>query len=441
MRIFVKFPAIALLSLAATAFAQDTGTVSPAPPNPSSPNPIVTLASQFFERDFFNVFAYGSGVWDSYAPIYQNGNYVNNGSLGFEVGGGVDTFHAFRNGEISLSYTGAYRQYQSNLYGSGTFQNLALSLTKQLTRRWSFSWTAGAGIYLYGGSFLTAEPTTVNTVVTNPFSAETRFVSSGISMSYRQTRHLSYSFSGAFSVQRYNVPTWIGSTGGSGSASVQYQFKPRTSISGSYTHSYFVYEHGVGNASVDGFYGSLTHTFPDRWVATLSGGVARSVSSGTISVPVTVEIAPGEEAGGYLIGHYRQTVYIPSFSGSLSHNFHRYLLTVTAGQGVAPSGNGYFLNSKTDYVNGVVSRSFRRSNISAGGSYYRLVSIANTVTASYETGSLSFNYGVTVARHVGAFARYDFLRYGSLSPFNAVTDNRISFGVNFSSKTVPMTLF
>ncbi|MBV9407121.1 MAG: hypothetical protein JO211_17365, partial [Acidobacteriaceae bacterium] len=142
-----------------------TGTVT-------NPNPIVTLAGSFLEHNFFNFYAYGNGVYDTFAPIEQNGNFTNGGSFGYEVGGGVNGNHAFRNGNFSISYQGGYRNYQSNLYGSGTYQNLGMSLVKRFSRRWTFSWTTGAGIYLYGGSFFTPEMNGSPSVVTNPFSSE-----------------------------------------------------------------------------------------------------------------------------------------------------------------------------------------------------------------------------------------------------------------------------
>ncbi len=65
-------------------------------------------------------------------------------------------YHRFRDGEISISYRGDYRDYQSSLFGNGTDQNLGLSYVKRLNRRWTFYLYTSAGIYLYGNTFLHA---------------------------------------------------------------------------------------------------------------------------------------------------------------------------------------------------------------------------------------------------------------------------------------------
>ena len=44
-------------------------------------------------------------------------------------------------------------------------------------------------------------------------------------------------------------------------------------------------------------------------------------------------------------------------------------------------------------------------------------------------------------RHLSANARYDFVRYGTIGTFSTVSDNRFSFGVSYSSKSVPLTLY
>ncbi len=438
----LKFPALLLISLVpVVSFAQEPTTASAAPPNASGPNPIVSLASEFFEHDFFNIYAYGSGVYDSYAPVERNGQTVNNGSFGINVGGGIDTVHSFQNGEISLSYAGGYQDYQNSYYSSGITQNLSLGLVKRLSRHWTFSWSAGAGIYRYGGTFLNSDQTASNTIVSNPFSPATKFLSTGIGLTYQQTRRLSYSFSGAFSLQRYNYPGSIGATGGSGSASVSYRLQPRTTVSGSYVHSYFQYQRNAGQATVDGVSLNLTHYFPNHWTVGVSGGISRSNANGIVTVPVTLIIGT-QAVGGYVLGTYHQVTYIPSFSVSASHNFHHYIVSLNGGQGVAPGGNGYFLSSRSDYLNGVASHSFnRRSSLSAGGGYFRLASVANSVSSSYTTTTISANYGINLFRYVGTFVRYDFVHYGTLRPYNGVSDNRISFGFNFSSKSIPMTLF
>ncbi len=44
-------------------------------------------------------------------------------------------------------------------------------------------------------------------------------------------------------------------------------------------------------------------------------------------------------------------------------------------------------------------------------------------------------------RYFGVNFGYSYIRYGTLAPISAVSDNRLSFGVTFSSKSIPVTPF
>ncbi len=437
----MRFPVLAFIFLSgASAFAQDT-TAAPPPQNFPTPtgNPVVTLASEFFEHNFFNVYAFGDGIYDSYAPIEQNGQSNNTGSFGWDAGGGINAFHQIQNGNISVTYRGDYRHYGNNVFGSGTDQNLAFGFNKRLTRRWTLNIDMGGGIFLYGTTFVTPLPTETTVVQANPFSNESRFAYGGISVSYQQTRRLSYSVSGNLFLNRYTLPGSIGTTGVSGSGGVQYRLTPRTTVGGSYSHSYYAYQAGAGQASIDSFSGTVSRVLANHWNVSGYGGVSRATTSGTIVVPVTLVIQ-GQPVGGYLVGPYKNTSNVPSFGGTVSRTFHRSLLSVSAGQGVS-AGNGYFLSSRSDFVTGTFSFSTRKTNISAAGTYSNLKSIANTVASTFRSAGFSLSGSRNLVRYVGVNLRYDYVNYGSLAPLSGVSDSRISFGFNFSSKSIPLTLY
>ena len=117
------------------------------------------------------------------------------------------------------------------------------------------------------------------------------------------------------------------------------------------------------------------------------------------------------------------------------------MLVFSAGEGLAASGNGYFLASKNVYFSGLYSFSIRHQSIGASAYFARLTSIANSVSNGYDSGAVSAQYSRTLYRYLGAFARYDYVHYGSLAPYAGSTDNRFTFGVSFSSRMVPLTLF
>ncbi|MGA8030148.1 MAG: hypothetical protein WB992_23625, partial [Bryobacteraceae bacterium] len=66
----------------------------------------MTLAAGLLEHDFVNFYAFGNGVYDD--DNFGSGAIT---SFGEEVGGGITAAHAFRDGSLSLSYSGGYRNY------------------------------------------------------------------------------------------------------------------------------------------------------------------------------------------------------------------------------------------------------------------------------------------------------------------------------------------
>ncbi|MBV9762237.1 MAG: hypothetical protein JO340_16875 [Acidobacteriaceae bacterium] len=416
----------------------------PAPPptttsdqSPSA-NPITSLASEFLDHDFFNYFLFANGVYDS-QPLTVGGRNVNQGGWGFDGGGGADAFKQFRDGFISFGYRGDYRDYSSSFYPSGTDQSLSFAYQKRLNRRWSFTVNANAGIFLYGGTYFAAQPSEVDYVQPNPFSSESKFLAGGLALSYRQTRRLSYVFTGNFFLNRYNIAGSIGATGLTGSASALYRLTGPTTVGGTYSHSYFTYQLGAGQAQADTFVGTISHSFHDRWSASVSAGVTRTDTNGTITVPVLVEEG-SNLIPGYAVGHYSRVSTFPSVIANVTRTMRRSSINVSGGQNIA-SGNGVYLASENRFLNGYYSYSMRHSNLSFGGGMSHLTSVANAVSYTYSSGSFSGSYAYNLMRHLGLNFRYDYVRYGSFGSVHDVTDNRLTFGVYFSSKSVPLTLF
>ena len=423
---------------AATVVAQETST-GPADADDGLRGIPVTLAGQFFDHDFVNYTLFANAVYDTNLVTLQGNQTTSGGGVGFSVGGGVTASHQTRTSVLSLSYRGDYRHYGSGGYGSGTNQNLALNYSQRLTRRWTMSTNVAAGILFYGGGFYSVAPSPASTVVTNPFSPETRFASAGINFSYQQTRRLSYVFGGQFFWNSYNYGGAINSVGGSGIGSVVYQLTGKTSIAGSYSHTYYRYGQSSGHSTLDGGSFTVNHEFPAHWQAALTVGMTRSHAIGIISIPVSIIIG-GQPVTGYITGPYDQVSFVPSFQGSVTHYRRRSAFSVSAGQGIQP-GNGVYLTSRSQFLNGTYSYSMRRSNISFGGGYFRLSSIANTVSQAYSTGNLSGSYSYVLRRHLSADFRYDLISYGGLGSYGGFVGHRLTFGLSYSSQSIPMTLF
>jgi hypothetical protein len=400
---------------------------------------MTSLAGQFLHGNFLNVYAFATGLRDSNIPLY---NGTSGASYGIDVGGGVDLRHMFETGVISLAYRGDYRDYTNGGYSDGTNQNLSLIFNKRLSRRWSFGVFTTAGIALYGGNYYSYGSSGPSSPIANPFSPETRFLTAGLSLAYQQTRRLSYAFSGTFFLTRYTYPQAIGTTGGAGAASATYRLTARTSVSGTYSHSAYYYQQNVGNAHIDSLFGTVSHRFNERTSLSVSAGLAHSSSHGEALLPVGQTIIDG--APVIIFGRlpYNVSSWVPSFHGNFTHNWRRFLFTVSGGQTISP-GNGFYLTSRDLFVTGAVSRSWNHSNISAGGGYFHLISLTGKTTTnqSYDTANFALSYGYGFRRYFGFRAGYTYFKNGSVGALTSPSDNRIFAGITFSSKSIPMTLF
>jgi hypothetical protein len=408
-------------------------------PQDSTPSPSTTLASEFFEHDFVNVFAFGRGIYDTSLPELTSRSGGEGASWGYDVGGGITLGHQLKDGSFSLSYRGDYVHYESTNYDNGTNQNLSLLFQKRLNRRWSIGANLNGGVTSYGSGFYASDSGEGATILTNPLSSQSRYASAGMNLTYQQTRRLSYTAAGQFFYSSYSYAGSISSKGGSGTASVNYRTTARTTIGGSYSHTYFAYSGSVGNTSIDSGYLTLTHLFPDHVTLSVSAGVSHADSKGTITEPVTLLLGQ-QLVTGFLTGPYHESTNAPSFQVSISRFVRHAMFSVTAGQGVN-AGNGTFLTSKDQYANASYSMTRKLTNLSFGAGYTRLRSIANTVSNKYATGNISASYGFNLVRYVSANVRYDFIHYDGLYGLKAVNENRFTFGLNFSSKSIPLTLF
>jgi hypothetical protein len=401
---------------------------------------IPSMIGQLMDHDFVNFYVFGNAIYDSRIPVLSSsGQSVGSGSWGYQAGGGVTLVHQFYDGDISLSYRGDYRGYGSSSYGTGTDQNLSLLYNKRLNRHWTVSLPISAGILLYGAGGYVVSPGAGSALSPNPLSPETRFVQAGINLTYQQTRRLSYVLSGSYFLNDYNYIGAIGSTGVSGSGSVLYRITGKTTVGGTYSHSYYHYGQHAGTTSVDGFSLSLTHDFPDHWQGSLTAGINRADTQGIISEAVSVLLGQ-QVVQGYITGPYQRTTYVPSFQGTLTRFFRHSSASFTAGQGVMP-GNGTYLTSRDQFVTALYNITTHRSNIGAAYSFFHLTSISNVVTSAYSTSSLNFSYGYTLARHISANASYSYLHYGSLFSLGGLNDNIFTIGISLSTKSLPLGLF
>ncbi len=397
---------------------------------------LTSLAGQFFNGDYFNFFGFMDGVYDSTQQTLQTNQ---RGGPGFDIGGGVTGSKTFSTSVLSLSYRGEFRDYSSGFGGNGTNQYLSVLYTKRLSARWTLSFNESAGILFYSNAYFGTLGSNGGAVETNPFSSTSRFLSSGVNASYRQSQRLTYTVSGNFFLNRYNYGGAIGSTGGVESVSATYALTARTSFGGTYSHDNFYYQHAAGNSQIDGVFGTVAHTFGKNWVAHVSAGYTRVHSAGIIDIPVSV-ILGGQNVIGYEVGAYNTITHVPTIVGNLSHSFGRFTLGASGGHSVNP-GNGTYLTSSNTFFGGVISRSFRKSSLNATFNYSDLTSISNTIAQGYKGTFITTTYSRILIPHMSGYVGYQYQRYGALLAYGSSSLNRIIAGINFSSKNIPMTQF
>ncbi len=424
-------------------FAQQQPDIPPDTETPAdtTSNPVTLAHPDEQSPNYFNFFLFANGVYDSTSPIFEAGQpQSSSGSsgLGLDVGGGVTGVHQFAGGSFALSYRGGYRDYQSSAYPSGTDQNLSFVLTKRLGRRWTTIYSQSAGIFLYGGTYFAVQPVQAIPIVTNPFATETKFLQSSVTVAYQQTLRLSYEFSGSFYLTRYNAPGAYGATGAAGSGSALYRFTRRTTGSATYSHTAFDYQNRGGSSAIDSVYLTVSHDFNRSWRLGVSGGVSHTDASGVVTVPFELAIGP-ELVTGYVTGPFHQASTAPYFQGTITRNWLHSQLSITGGQTIT-AGNGFFLSARDLGVSGFYSYSFQKSSLGFGGAYAHLSSVSNSA-GTYSSSSFSASYGYNLMRHIGLNLRYDHLTYGNFAAYPGLKDNRVSVGIVFNSKNVPITLF
>ncbi|MBV9083991.1 MAG: hypothetical protein JOZ62_15035 [Acidobacteriaceae bacterium] len=397
-------------------------------PVDTSTNPITLVTPFEGGRNFFNYYAFLNGVFE------RGTSGIN--TTGVELGGGVSAFRQWASANLALSYRGGYRAYTGS-YSSGTDQDLSLLYFKRLGRRWTLTLGENAGILLYGGVYYGQNPTLTNTIQTNPFANETKFAASSVVLTYQQSRRLSYAVTGAWYLSRYNVSQLPGSTSLDATGSIFYRITRRTTISGTYGRSYYQFQRGIGTSDIDSIYLTVSHQFGNRWNVGVSGGISRADSSGIAAFPF--QLFPGL-APIYIVGAYHTKSTLPYFQAFASRNWRRSSITFGGGESITP-GNGFVLTSRNIGLNGLYSYNLGRSNVSAGGYYSRLSSLSNAVATTAISSALDVSWASNIFRHIGVNARYDYIHYGALGSYGGTNDNRLSFGLYYSSRSIPIGLF
>jgi hypothetical protein len=434
LKYFALLPLAALLG--APLNAQDG---PPLAETPADNGNVPASLIQPIERaaDYLNFYAFFNGIYDT---SNEYGAGTNADGFGTQAGGGVSANHDFARGTLSFGYRGDYRSSGNSELPGGTEQTLTFFYRRLITRRLTLSFAEEGGTYPEGT--VLQEPTiTVDQqfVQTSPYALTYRFNASTITAAYRQTARLSYEFTGTFTLARYTSPVGLGSDDLIGTASALYALTPATTLSGTYQEMYYHFQRNAGTARTASTYLTLSHALPSHWTLGASAGATHADDDG--SYPIPIYLKSGNSIIPFVyVGHYATSANLPYFSGSASRNWHHSLASFRGGESVTP-GNGVFLTSRTLGISGVFSYGTRRSNISASGSFSRLTSAANAATTTYRAIDFGGGYSYNLIRHLGANTRYDHVTTEFVGSSASGTDNRLSIGLYFTSKDIPLAIF
>ena len=236
--------------------------------------------------------------------------------------------------------------------------------------------------------------------------------------------------------QRYTGFQSIGSNNFIGSFATIYRLTRKTSISGTYSHSNFLYQHDGGMSRVDSGFATLGHNFSSRWQVNASAGLTRATSAGTVILPVFLQVN-GVIFPVYIKTPYNEVRLLPYYQLTVTRIMQHSNISLSGGESVGP-GNGFYLASKTISANGLYVYNLRRSKLSIGAYFNRLASVATAVDARATSIGFDGAYSYNIMRHVGLSLQYDYFKYSNLGPLNVPSDNRVTFGVYFTSKDIPL---
>lgn len=383
-----------------------------------------------------------SGVYDTGRVLRLSDPDGNppGGAFGVEGGGGFSLNRIFRHSTLLLSYSGTYRTYNKRTYNSGWNQALGLTYAMQLSRRLSLSFSEQGGTTLRNGSFNAGSlvPGGEGIPSTLPIDINTRFLSSGVTMTYQQSGRIFYQFGGDFFLTRYNTSNFGSNVGQRGTGSVNYRLSARTTINATYAFSRYSFTSQFGTGNSHTITGGIAHQFSPQWEAGIDFGVTHTTTQGQAFTRYLIDPVTGEIFGDPTsLEVFSRGKTFPTIDGRVSRNFRNGNLSVFGGQRVS-SGNGAVLTSQMRNIG--VSYSRRMSdNLGLDSSFFwsQMVSLATSVNNVGNVGTgVGANY--RLSRMFGLRARWDYYHYSNLNLAGRNNNNRLLFGITLSPKSVPL---
>jgi hypothetical protein len=402
-------------------------------------------ASQIDFRPYLTINgSYDAGL--NGVSVDSNGALVNDRSYGVSVGFGISGFHSWKHTRVGLDYSGGFSHYSKSFYDGFSGQSLNLSISHQLSRHTSVTFSNSAGLY---GSNRTApslpqtvefDPTTTYVPTNEFFDNRTINLSSQASLTMQRSTRLSLSIGGDGFLTRRRSTALYGVTGIGAHGDIQYRITRRSTIGAMYQYMHYGFTRIFSSTDAHAIAASYSLAISRSTQLSAYGGVSRYETIFVQSVAIDPAIAA-------LIGisSAERVSYQKNFSPNIALRFAKTVprgtVFVSASHMLMP-GNGLFLTSTSTNVGlGYNYVGLRRWSISAGGNYNRSHSVGNVIG---EYGDYAVNLSVSrqVAPSTHGVFSFNARRYdsGDFKNYNKWAYG-LRLGLSFSPGDIPLRLW
>jgi hypothetical protein len=399
----------------------------------------------------FRPFVELNGIYDTgltgVAIQNNQGDLASDKAFGVELGGGVSGSHNWRHTALGLDYRGSFRHYSKKTYFDGTDQALNLGLSHQLSRHVMFNLRQSAGSFSrdFGlaaslQSTIPFDPVASYLPNTDFFDNRTLYLSSQADITYQRSARLSFNGGGDYFTAKRRSKALYGITGQSARGDVQYRIGRYTTIGTAYSYSRYSFSKGFGGSDIHNLVGSFAIRLTKQLEFSSYVGAYRAETKFIQAVQIDPVIAAiiGQSTGARIV-HRIDTS--PAVGMRLSRTFRKSVATLAFTRNATP-GNGLFLTSSTNSVDGQLGyNGFKYWSASASAGY-QFSDVISNVVGSYKSYSAGGSVGRRIfpATHLrltfmarrydsGTFSRYDRLIY------------RGTIGISFSPGDLPVRIW
>ena len=265
--------------------------------------------------------------------------------------------HFFKRDSLGVSYNGNYTLYSSGGGYSGLNHSLSAMYKHVLSKHLVVNF-GGSGSQYSINSILQNQPVGPDTIAniniqTSPniqiFSTGTKQMSLFGDLTWQLNARLSFDAGLSYFAVAQDNPLLIGMTGEQARGDVNYRLTRNTTVGAYYSHSHYLYPHGVGDSATDTVGLIYSYAFTRTIQLRSRGGVSETQSLGLVSVSLNPIIAAllGTREG--LIDSY-QTYRTTDISAQLVKDFqHGASGSISYAHGISP-GNGVYQTSQQQSI-------------------------------------------------------------------------------------------